>query len=110
MKARGFTNIRKYLGKTQRQVGRLLCVFKKSIQSHEQGWREIPANIERQLLFLPSLKRIKEKKTKPCWGKQNVLLNGELIVLPGSFRPVTTVGILMEHFVKVNNKQIGKRK
>ena len=61
------TKIRHYLGKTQNQLARLLCVSPKAIQSFEQGWRKIPANAERQSLFLVSCKRSTDKKTSPCW-------------------------------------------
>jgi len=67
MESKEFSNIREYLEKSQSQLARLLCISTKSIQSFEQGWRKIPVNIERQLLYLLSIKRAKEKNTKPCW-------------------------------------------
>ena len=71
MESKEFTNIRKHLGKSQSQLSRLLCISTRSIQSFEQGWRKIPVNIERQLLYLLSMKRAKEKNTKPCWEIKN---------------------------------------
>jgi len=62
-----FSQIRRYLGKTQNQLARLLCISPKAIQSFEQGWRNITPNTERQLLFLLSLKRSMDKGSKPCW-------------------------------------------
>ena len=68
MESKEFANIREYLGKSQSQLARLLCISTKSVQSFEQGWRKIAVNIERQLLYLLSLKRIKEKKANHCWA------------------------------------------
>ncbi len=68
MESKEFINIRNHLGKSQSQLARLLCVSTRSLQSFEQGWRKISANIERQLLYILSMKRIKEKSTKPCWA------------------------------------------
>ena len=62
-----FAKIRHYLGKTQEELSHLLCVSHKATQSYEQGWRNIPVNIERQLLYILSLKRSKEGKIRYCW-------------------------------------------
>ncbi len=62
-----FSKIRHYFGKTQGELARLLCVSPKAIQSFEQGWRNIPASAERQVLFLLSLKRSSDEKPKSCW-------------------------------------------
>ena len=67
MESKEFSNIRKYLGKTQNQLSHLLCISIRTIKSYEQGWRKIPVNIERHLLYLLSLKRTKDKNAKPCW-------------------------------------------
>ena len=67
MESKEFSQIRNYLGKTQNQLAQLLCVSPKAIQSFEQGWRNIPANAERQLLFLQSLKRSSDRNADPCW-------------------------------------------
>ena len=67
MENKEFSNIRQYLGKSQKQLAKLLCVSIKAIQSFEQGWRKIPASAERQLLLLLSLKRQLDKDAKPCW-------------------------------------------
>ena len=71
MESNEFSNIREYLGKTQSQLANLLCVSTKAIQSFEQGWRKVPVNIERQSLYILSMKRAKEKTTKPCWKIKN---------------------------------------
>ncbi|OGO01535.1 MAG: transcriptional regulator [Chloroflexi bacterium RBG_13_53_26] len=62
-----FAEIRHYLGKTQEQLARLLGVSPKAIQSFEQGWRNIPAHSERQLLFLLYLKSPPDEGCQPCW-------------------------------------------
>jgi DNA-binding XRE family transcriptional regulator len=68
MERKEFSEIRSGLGKTQRQMAQLLGTSLKAIQSFEQGWRNIPVHIERQVLFLLAMKRSPEKKNKPCWA------------------------------------------
>ena len=67
MKRIQFGEIRRHLGKTQSQMAQVLGVSCKAIQSFEQGWRNIPVHIERQILLLLALKRRATKKAKPCW-------------------------------------------
>ncbi len=67
MEKKQFSEIRRRLGKTQRQMGQLLGISLKAIQSFEQGWRNIPVHIERQVLFLLVLKRLPYKKNSSCW-------------------------------------------
>ena len=62
-----FSQIRHYLGKTQAQIAQLLGVSPKAIQSFEQGWRNIPTNVERHLLFLLFLKKSPGGRKKMCW-------------------------------------------
>ena len=62
-----FSTARQYLGKTQSQMARLLGVSLKAIQSFEQGWRNIPVHIERQVLFLLASKKSPRRKERPCW-------------------------------------------
>jgi DNA-binding XRE family transcriptional regulator len=62
-----FSEIRHRLGKTQQQMAHLLGVSLKAIQSFEQGWRNIPVHIERQVLFLLALKKSPREKNVPCW-------------------------------------------
>ena len=61
--------IRHYLGKTQNQMAGLLGVSLKSIKSFEQGWRNIPVSVERQMLFLLATikSQNKTKKKMTCW-------------------------------------------
>jgi len=62
-----FSNIRRQLGKTQNQMAVLLGTSLKAIQSFEQGWRNIPVHIERQVLFLLAMKRTQDREHVPCW-------------------------------------------
>jgi DNA-binding XRE family transcriptional regulator len=62
-----FSKIRHYLGKTQNELAKLICVSPKAIQSFEQGWRNIPPHVERELLLLLSLKKPLDESTQPCW-------------------------------------------
>ncbi len=66
-----FSQIRHSLGKTQGELARLLCVSLKAVQSFEQGWRNIPASAERQLLFLLTIKRPSNENAGPCWEIRN---------------------------------------
>jgi DNA-binding XRE family transcriptional regulator len=63
-----FSEIRHELGKSQAQLAQLLSISVKAVQSFEQGWRRIPIHVERQLLFLLSLKRNHHVNLKPCWN------------------------------------------
>jgi DNA-binding XRE family transcriptional regulator len=63
--------IRRYFGKTQKQMAQLLGLSIKAIQSFEQGWRSVPVHIERQLLLLLSLKKSRAKSNRPCWLVKN---------------------------------------
>lgn len=62
-----FFDIRKKLGKTQKQMASLLGVSLKAVHSYEQGWRTVPAHVERQLFFMVACKEEKGKSRKPCW-------------------------------------------
>ncbi len=67
MERRELVNIRKRLGKTQKEMARLLGISLKGVKSFEQGWRKIPVHVERQVLFLLSLREPPDKIGKPCW-------------------------------------------
>jgi len=67
MNKREFSKIRRNLEKSQAEMGQLLGISSKAVQSFEQGWRRIPAHAERQLLYLLSLKQNTYKRQKPCW-------------------------------------------
>jgi DNA-binding XRE family transcriptional regulator len=63
--------IRHALGKTQSDMARLLGCSLKSVQSFEQGWRNIPTHIERQIIFLLHMKQAPAKRYRPCWEIEN---------------------------------------
>lgn len=67
MDTQEFSAIRKMLGKTQKQLAQLLGTSLKAIHSYEQGWRNIPVHVERQLLFLVSRKHSQGNGLAPCW-------------------------------------------
>ncbi len=62
-----FSDIRHYLGKSQSQLARLLGASVKAVQSFEQGWRNIPLHVERQLLFLLAMKKSPHRQGRACW-------------------------------------------
>lgn len=66
MDGREFSCLRHQLGKSQSQLARLLGVSAKAVQSFEQGWRNVPPQAERQLLFLVQLKS-SPGSHQPCW-------------------------------------------
>ena len=69
-----FSTARQYLGKTQSQMAQLLGVSLKAIQSFEQGWRNIPIHIERQVLFLLASKKLAPQKERSCWVIRKCLM------------------------------------
>jgi len=62
-----FSYYRKRLSKTQKQMAQLLGTSLKAIHSYEQGWRSVPANVERQVFFLVTHMRGTGKGRKSCW-------------------------------------------
>ena len=62
-----FSRIRKALSKTQRELAELLGSSLKAIHSYEQGWRNIPVHVERQLFFMMTQRRGESVIQKPCW-------------------------------------------
>jgi DNA-binding XRE family transcriptional regulator len=67
MNATEFQLIRQELLKTQKQMSELLGISLKAVQSFEQGWRIIPPYVERQALFLLSLKMETQERSGSCW-------------------------------------------
>jgi hypothetical protein len=62
-----FKHFRKKLNKTQIQMSQLLGTSIKAVHSYEQGWRTIPAAVQRQIFFLVSRMREANKGKKSCW-------------------------------------------
>ncbi len=67
MTRKEFHFIRQKLQKTQREMGQLLGISPRAVQSFEQGWRRIPVAVERQAFFLYGLKIQSSRKIKKCW-------------------------------------------
>ena len=66
-----FKELRKRLKKTQAQMAQLLGVSLKAVHSYEQGWRKVPAAVERQMYFLIVKQNTKTEKVKACWQIKN---------------------------------------
>jgi transcriptional regulator with XRE-family HTH domain len=63
-----FARLRASLGKSQRELAELLGLSLKAVESYEQGWRNVPAHVERLLYFL--LFKLNEEDLEaedPCW-------------------------------------------
>ena len=67
MDSKEFSYFRKKLKKTQKQMAQLLGVSLKAVHSYEQGWRTVPAHVERQILFLVFSLNENIKNRKSCW-------------------------------------------
>jgi DNA-binding XRE family transcriptional regulator len=67
MNSEEFFKYRKSLRRTQKEMAELLGVALKTVHSYEQGWREIPSHIERQIFFLLNNRRGTQKSVLPCW-------------------------------------------
>ena len=67
MKKEEFINLRKTLGKSQRDFAALLGTSLRSVQAYEQGWREVPSQIERMAHFLLYQKLQGQNLIAPCW-------------------------------------------
>jgi DNA-binding XRE family transcriptional regulator len=68
MNRENFAKARAKLGKTQKELGALLGVSLKAVQSYEQGWRPVPIHVERQIYFLLINQRKDEStRRKDCW-------------------------------------------
>jgi transcriptional regulator with XRE-family HTH domain len=63
-----FSRLRASLGKSQRELAGILGLSLKAIESYEQGWRNVPAHVERLLYFLLfKLNEDEIEAEEPCW-------------------------------------------
>jgi len=63
-----FAKLRSALGKSQRELAGLLGLSLKAVESYEQGWRKVPAHVERVLYYLLfKLGEDEEPKADTCW-------------------------------------------
>ncbi|HUW42333.1 MAG TPA: helix-turn-helix transcriptional regulator [Rectinemataceae bacterium] len=68
MNSETFSGLRALLGRSQRELADILGVSLKTVESYEQGWRRVPANIERILYFLLfKLNEVALEGEEPCW-------------------------------------------
>lgn len=67
MDKKEFYYFRQKLQKTQKEMAQLLGTSLKAVESYEQGWRNIPAQAERQVLFLVAMKMETCEQSAPCW-------------------------------------------
>ena len=66
MNSQEFVSTRYNLGKTQKEMAELLGISLRSVHAYEQGWRNVPATVERQILLLVFLKA-SSTVLRPCW-------------------------------------------
>ncbi len=66
-----FKLFRKNMKRTQETMARLLGISVKAVRSYEQGWRQIPIHVERQMLFLAALKDNLLEHHGKCWDIMN---------------------------------------
>ena len=68
LSGQGFSRLRALLGKSQRELALLLGISIKAVESYEQGWRKVPAHVERLLYFiLFKLRATGIEAAEPCW-------------------------------------------
>ena len=70
METEKFKYYRKRLGKTQKELAEILGISIKAVHAYEQGRRNIPPHIERQIFFLLSNRRRDNKDIPPCWEQK----------------------------------------
>ena len=60
-------NIRRIMGRTQKEMASAFGISTKTVQSYEQGWRKVPVRAMIQLLVLLALYRKQTMDDVPCW-------------------------------------------
>ena len=71
MDKKEFRHFRQKLQKTQKEMAQLLGTSLKAVESYEQGWRNIPAQVERQVLFFLAMKMERFERPALCWDIRN---------------------------------------
>lgn len=66
-----FSQFRERLNKTQVGLSKLLGVSVNAVHAYEQGWRNVPVHVERQIFLLAFLKQGTDKRKKPCWAMKD---------------------------------------
>ena len=67
MDSKEFIKFRKRRNITQKQMALLLGVANSSVCIYEQGWRNIPTHVERQVFFLIYNMNGTKSTQKSCW-------------------------------------------
>ncbi len=63
-----FSKLRGMSRKSQKELSTMLGVSQKAVESYEQGWRPIPATVERLLYYIVfKLNRAQLADQEPCW-------------------------------------------
>lgn len=66
-----FKTFRKRLDRTQREIAQLLGLSIKAVSSYEQGTRNVPSHVERQMFFLISRISKNQPDQRDCWVIKN---------------------------------------
>ena len=66
-RAETIKRIRGIMGRTQGELASALGISDKTVQSYEQGWRDVPVRVMIQLLVLLALYRKRTLDDIPCW-------------------------------------------
>lgn len=59
--------IRAEFGITQAQLAKVMATSVKTVQSYEQGWRNVPTRVLLQLFVLLAIHRRRRVDLRPCW-------------------------------------------
>ena len=59
--------LRRLLDVTQTELADALGISAKAVQSYEQGWRDTPLRIVKQMLTLVAMNRTDKEQGQPCW-------------------------------------------
>ena len=68
MEGQEFSRLRNLIGKSQKDLAVMLGVSRKAVESYEQGWRRIPAHVERMIYYIIFKFNSKSLlENQPCW-------------------------------------------
>jgi DNA-binding XRE family transcriptional regulator len=62
-------SLRRKIGKSQREMSRLLGISLRAVQSYEQGWRTMPPWVQKLAMLMVFLygQNERPKTARPCW-------------------------------------------
>ena len=70
-RAKMVRRIRDEFGVTQKQLAKVMATSVKTVQSYEQGWRNVPPRALLQLFVLLAIHRRRQVDLRPCWEIRN---------------------------------------